>query len=189
MHEAQQQLATVNDALDKINKRVYRRYFITLEVMIARYQYQMRMLLRSYVPKFIELHGDREHTKRIASDLGKSLQAIADPTLIAAANVGFHRCLSDLQLHGIVDKFATPVVAPHYLSQKSIADNHMYIKTSLVPYIANRLAKTTIDTVPQAVSAIESRIAQYGHWVWRTSEFAYIAGMKDFSKFRKERKS
>lgn len=189
LHEAEAQLKQIDAAIALLSKKAYRTYAVTLEVMIARYQVQMRMLLGQYTPRFVAMQGDKAHTKILVDNFVADLHRIAEHNIIAAANVGYARCLSDLKLHGKVRNYSTPVAAPHLVYMKSIAENNKYLTTSLQRDMVKRLsAVKNVDEMPKALAVFNSRLDMYGHWLWRTSEAAYIYGMRDFERFRKSRK-
>jgi hypothetical protein len=182
---AREAIKEIDAALTSITKRAYRIHYVTLEVMIARYQRQMRLCVQSYVPTLIANQGSKAMLKIKLMHLGQDLNRICEPTLTAAANVGFARCLNDLQIHGFVRKISQPVVAPPSLSMVAIAENKKYIEKSLIPAMLKQLAAVkTADEMPQAIAAFESRINLYGHWVWKTAERAYLLGLKEFEAKR-----
>ena len=183
------ELAKVDKALGALTKRAYRGYYITLEVMIERYRRQMRNLLKLYVPKLMSQHGDKAHIKITVEQFVTDLHRIAEPTLTAAANVGFHRTLSDLKMHGRVTDFAEPVSAPHSIARKAIDENAKYIKKSLAPYMTKTLSSASLVGMPEAIAMIASRLDQYAHWIWRTSEQSYMLGLKEFGSFRTARRA
>jgi hypothetical protein len=167
--------------------RAYRIYYVTLESMIVRYQDEMQKAVRAAEPKILASFGHDVTLKIVLIDLGATLNHIGEKYLTIAANLGFERCLMDLQLAGKITDYGVPVVAPAKISAQAIQENRSYIEDSLVPAMADKMAGSA-DLV-SSLATFESRINLYGHYLWKTSERSYILGLRMFQAARKEARS
>jgi hypothetical protein len=114
------------------------------------------------------------------------LATLGSRTLHQAASVGFERALNDLRLWGYVSTFPSPVVAPPHLSKQAIDENDRYLQKSLLPYMRGVFKKVAQpDEVVPALASIHARVKQYGHYVWRASERAFISGLRELMDARR----
>jgi hypothetical protein len=177
---ARQHLREVNAAISKLAMNAYRAYYMTLEIMIARYQHQMWRTIMSYEPRLAGAVRDKSY-KLVLHDMIHDLSRLGNRVLAQAADVGFERCLNDLKLWGCVSEFTTPVVAPPGLSAKSIGENDTYLIKSLMPWMEEQLLGVKEpNLIPALLVAMHSRINMYGHFVWRTSERAFLNGLREY---------
>lgn len=176
----------VREAIAKIDKhvadllyRARRSHVVAVEILIAKYQHELWQVADSYTNKLTGAVGNSKLMHVTLVQMVSHLERIGEQYAEQAANLGFERCLKDLVLHGWLQSYKQPVIAPKNLSLPALLQNHDYLHHSLLPDLHAVLS--TSDDVAKTYSTFANRIKMYGHYLWRVSEQVYRNGVLEFN--------
>ncbi len=177
---AQSAIKRIDTHVAKLLYNARRGHIVALEIQISQYQRELWRHTQDFLPKIEGAVGNPKHMDTVTTNLVADLEKLGDGYAQTAANLGFERCLRDLQSNGWIQTYTTPVVAPSTLIATALYANHKYLFESLRPDLHAALKAKALRNLPQTLLKFERRIKSYGHYLWRISEQAYREGMNLF---------
>jgi hypothetical protein len=166
-------------AITEMLLHAHSKHVAGLEAMILRYQRDLLDTVEASRHAITTAADNHVTLAVVLNNVIHDFDMLARHYVPKACDFGFARALTDLQSRGWLRHIHGTPHADDALSAPVLMQNIRYLHDSLLP----AMHKAIFDSAsPDAkLTAMKARIGSYAHWLWRSSEQAYITTLRDFA--------